>query len=356
MSTLGKILLTVLVIVIVAALIGLWLLYSLMAGMADLPIPTPLTPYPTSTRIPPSPLACSFSNGGHLNVRQIVKWDTQKNDVLEIAISSDARLVAAATMNGKILLWDINSQQQLPALEGHAERVWDLAFSTDGTTLFSIAADKTLREWDLRTARVQRTIRRPSGSSLTYLSSNGRYSAYRYSSKIEVWDSADDQVIFSFDGFPSNEHAIAFDDTRLRIAAGSDDGEIRIWDLNTNELLFTLHGYSRRVEHIAFSFDGMKLVSVSNDGPTKLWDLVSGELLYTVTGTDYSSHATFSRDGTLLAVGTASGETEIVDVKQGCILATIPTSGRRLQFSPNSQTLAIGSYFQVSVWELNRQP
>ncbi|GAA2157234.1 WD40 repeat domain-containing serine/threonine-protein kinase [Actinomadura napierensis] len=63
------------------------------------------------------------------------------------AVSPDGRLLATADMKGKIDLWDVQSQRRLGlALTGHTTSSIDaviesLAFSADGTRLYSVAGD-----------------------------------------------------------------------------------------------------------------------------------------------------------------------------------------------------------------------
>ena len=56
--------------------------------------------------------------------------------------------VASGSADGSIRLWDVGDRTQLGApLTGHAEGVWSLDFSPDGTKLLSGSNDHTLRMW-----------------------------------------------------------------------------------------------------------------------------------------------------------------------------------------------------------------
>ena len=63
-----------------------------------------------------------------------------------VALSPDGRRFAAGASDGRITIWDVASHQELATLEGHKERVMQLAFTPDGDHLVSASKDQ-LRVW-----------------------------------------------------------------------------------------------------------------------------------------------------------------------------------------------------------------
>jgi WD40 repeat protein/serine/threonine protein kinase len=67
-----------------------------------------------------------------------------------VALSPDGnQLATVAASQASIHLWDIESGRSQGELKGHRYDVHDLAFSPDGDTLASVAADATLRLWSV---------------------------------------------------------------------------------------------------------------------------------------------------------------------------------------------------------------
>ena len=58
-----------------------------------------------------------------------------------------------------IILWDSASGKLLRVLEGHADRVFSIAFSPDGERLVSASLDSTLKLWDPETGIAVATLR-----------------------------------------------------------------------------------------------------------------------------------------------------------------------------------------------------
>jgi serine/threonine protein kinase len=64
-----------------------------------------------------------------------------------LALTPDSRVVAAGSADGKIRLWELATQRQLPALAAETEAT-ALVFSRDGRLLYAGGADGTIQVWD----------------------------------------------------------------------------------------------------------------------------------------------------------------------------------------------------------------
>ena len=70
------------------------------------------------------------------------------DEVFSAVFHPDGKRLASAGRDRAIWLWDLATGQEVARLEGHTNYVFSLAFSPDGTSLVSGSGDGTVRIWD----------------------------------------------------------------------------------------------------------------------------------------------------------------------------------------------------------------
>ncbi|MEE6469517.1 hypothetical protein FKM82_008659 [Ascaphus truei] len=72
----------------------------------------------------------------------------------EVLFSPDTRIIASASFDKSIKLWDGKTGKYLSSLRGHVSAVYQIAWSADSRLLVSGSSDSTLKVWDTKTKKL----------------------------------------------------------------------------------------------------------------------------------------------------------------------------------------------------------
>jgi WD40 repeat protein len=78
--------------------------------------------------------------------------------VTSVAVSHDSTLLASASSDSTVKIWDASSGACLETLEGHSGYVTSVAFSHDSTRLASASSDSTVKIWDTHSGACLQTL------------------------------------------------------------------------------------------------------------------------------------------------------------------------------------------------------
>ncbi len=155
--------------------------------------------------------------------------------VLGCAISPDARLVATASEDQTLKLWEPHTGRELATLRGHDGPVFDCAFSPDGSTIVSASWDSTVKLWSVKTCSSRATLHgHAEGVTSCASSPDGSF-----------------------------------------VASGSVDGTVVLFDVAAGKLT-PFHGHDGPVLGCAFSPDASFVASAGGDATLRLWDVPGG--------------------------------------------------------------------------------
>lgn len=230
-------------------------------------------------------------------------------------------ILASASEDRTIKLWDILGGQQLKTLIGHKDAVFSVLFSPDGQTLLSGSLDGTIKVWDIRTGQCRKTLQGHSGGIWSISASlDGKVLASGSQDQtIKLWDVDTGCCIKTLQGHRSWIRACAISPDRQILVSGSADGTIKLWRVNTGECYQTSQAHAGPVLSIAFDPDEQTFASCGADGLVKLWDVSTLQCCQILQGHDkWVRFLAYSPDGQILASCSQDETIKLWKAKPNC--------------------------------------
>ncbi len=232
-----------------------------------------------------------------------------------VAISPNGSVVASAGDDGKIRLWDAASGRELSAAMEHAEPVQAIAYSPDGLTLASVDLGGIIQLWNTVSETSKYTLSGragiPCGMGISF-SSDGRRFASLVPQGVGIWEVETGKLERTIMAENTRLHSVAFNPKGGTIAA-SGYGTITMWDADSGRRSWRKSGHANKeILGIRFSADGTRIASAGADQTAEIRDADSGTQVMTLRGHIGSvNDISFGRGGTTLVTASSDGTLKI---------------------------------------------
>jgi WD40 repeat protein len=175
----------------------------------------------------------------------------------------------------------------LATLKGHTQRVHSLTFSPDGRVLASASEDGTLKLWDVPTARERANLKHPSGATAAFAPDGRLLASGGRNGEVRLWGAAG-RPRGTLEGPHGEVNCLAFspDSATLAVGGGWDEkrGPLRLWNVRRGYARLALRGHTGSVTGVSFSQDGRMIGAGDAAGVVTVWEVASGKVRASLRG------------------------------------------------------------------------
>jgi WD40 repeat protein len=272
-------------------------------------------------------------------------WDTDSDaniglleghtgDVYSVGFSSDGELFASGGGGGKVIVWNTTTWEEVVTLTNHTSAVYSISFSPDGTMLASGSWENEYRDgsiflWNTSNWNNFKILEEDdpymplwSFQSIDF-SPDGMELVAALGSEIKIWDTSNWSLIQSLDSGGRFVKSLSFSQNGQLLVAAMDINPsespatgIELWYTSDWTKAQTLIGHTKTVWSISISPDSSLIASSSEDKSLKIWNISTGEVI-TINSVQQIWSVAFSPDGSKLAWGENSGTDSKIHILEG---------------------------------------
>lgn len=289
------------------------------------------------------------------------RFDVGGGALTDVEFSPDSQLVATATMDNVIRLWNPVTATKQATMAGHGNQVFGMTFSSDGQQLASASSDGTVRIWDVTSGRETRKRSIEGGSLCALVFLPGGKEIALGGKRLSVWNLETDEVRMVADGLDayvsiSTGNFTGFSPDGSKYAVGGLSRTLNLWDVAKGAKIGTLKGHGDNIAAVAFSPDGKRVATGGWDRVVRVWDVATQQTIQTLTGhTNHVFSVAYSSDGKRIASAGRDLTVRLWDAETGAEQAVLKGHsgrGNSLCFSPDgSRLISGGRDYHATLWD-----
>lgn len=285
------------------------------------------------------------------------------NVVSSLAFSLQGTQLISGSWDKSVRVWNVETAKPVHILNGHHDWVFALVATKDGSVLS--ASQKTIRRWrpPSEDAEVYNGLGGPTVNAVAFSRDGKLLATGGRDGKVRLWQVGNETPNAVFEGFESWVSCLTVSANHKTLATGTRAGQIKLFNLTQQQPGRELASQSgQQVLAVAMNSAG-DVLAAGVSATAQLWEVPSGKEIGKLTGhRGLITAIAWSADGKLLATGERHGSIKVWSYADGNrLIATLPGHSDNqlgftvtaLSFSPDSKLLASGSYDKsVKIWTI----
>jgi hypothetical protein len=262
---------------------------------------------------------------------KIILWDAATGNQLnsfqgdkapeaDCNFSPDGKWVLIGSDDEQLKLFDTMTWAQGPVIRSHSAQVCACSFSRDGKLIISSSRDNTLKVWEMHVGKVQQIAVLTKGNESIEscaISPDGAWvAAGTDTGRLRLWDMTTKNEMNPFSGHQASVLWCQFSPDGTQLVSTSMDETIKLWNLATHKETMTL-SHNAAVQTGYFSPDDTRILSSSWDRTLKIWDIASGKELCKYWAGIAVHSVTWHPPGESIAAGDGAGNLHLLQVQAG---------------------------------------
>ncbi|MDA0835740.1 MAG: hypothetical protein O2955_15630 [Planctomycetota bacterium] len=311
----------------------------LIAIMPKLPQPSA----PEAYRVPIPVTAAVFSPDGTIlassGYHEVILYNPKDGAIIrritnvaervyDLDFSPDGTTLAVAAGTpgqiGEIKLFNVADGALKADLVRTDDAVFAIKFSPDGTRLAAGGADRAIRVYEVATSKQQLQIEDHADwvMGLAWSPDATKIASASRDKTSKVFDTTTGDSLVTFNGHGEPVFGVAFSADGQQVLTSGRDKQIRAWNPANAQQIRAIGGFGNEVFRIQATADG-KLFSASADQNARLHNVADGAAVRSYAGlTDWVYCIAYNPATKMLAAGSFSGQIKVWNEEDGAEIAT----------------------------------